>query len=216
MSTRHPHAHSHRANPSLALVVFVTLYMLACSALALRQGNTEFLMYAVVMLVFITLVLFLHLRVRFSPLALWLLAIWGCLHMLGGTLPINPQLTDAFRAATTDDSKPTAAVLYSLRYFPNLPRYDQLIHTFGFFSATVASYEAARVLLSARKSIPLVIIAALMGIGLGAINEVIEFIAVLSMPHTNVGGYYNTAWDLVSNTIGATLAAFFLLFRRSA
>ena len=38
----------------------------------------------------------------------------------------------------------------------------------------------------------LLFIAACAGIGLGATNEVIEFIAVLSMPETNVGGYERT------------------------
>jgi uncharacterized membrane protein YjdF len=214
MTTRHPFSSRHRANPSLALVVFVTLYMLACSALALRQGNTEFLMYAVVMVIFIFTALTLHHRVHFTPTALWLLAIWGFLHMLGGTLPINPELTDTFRAATSPEDKPASAVLYSLRYFPNLPRYDQLIHTFGFFSATVASFEAAKMLLSARRSVPLAVVAALMGVGLGALNEVVEFFAVLTIPDTNVGGYTNTGWDLVSNTIGATIGAIYSLTRR--
>jgi hypothetical protein len=42
--------------------------------------------------------------------------------------------------------------------------------------------------------------------GLGAVNEIIEFIAVLSVPDTNVGGYYNTALDLVFNGAGAVIA----------
>ncbi len=210
-----PAHHRQSKNPSPTLTTFVILYMLILSVLAFRQGNTEFLMYALVMVVFITTTLFLHLRIRFSPTVLWLLATWGLLHMLGGTIPINPQFTDTFRAATNSDDQPTAAVLYSLRYFPNLPRYDQLIHAFGFFSATLACYEALRALLNARKSVSLAIIAALMGIGLGALNEVIEFFAVLTMPQTNVGGYTNTAWDLVANTIGASLAAAWSLTRRS-
>ncbi len=196
-------------NPSYPLIITVVLYMLICSTLALIQGNSEFIMYAVVMVAFILIVLALHLRIRFTPLTLWLLAIWGLLHMCGGTISINPQYTDPFRAATTDADRPTDAVLYSMRLFPNFPRYDQFIHTFGFFSATVACYEAVRELLSAKRTFALACIAALMGIGLGALNEVIEFIAVLIFPDTNVGGYTNTAWDLVSNTIGATLAALF-------
>jgi hypothetical protein len=43
--------------------------------------------------------------------------------------------------------------------------------------------------------------------GFGALNEVIEFAATLTMPHTNVGGYVNTGWDLVSNLVGCALAA---------
>ena len=48
--------------------------------------------------------------------------------------------------------------------------------------------------------------------GLGAMNEIIEFIAVLLIPETNVGGYENTGWDLVSNAVGAVIAAL-LLYR---
>ena len=43
--------------------------------------------------------------------------------------------------------------------------------------------------------------------GFGALNEVIEFIATLMVPNTNVGGYVNTGWDLVANMIGASVAA---------
>ncbi|HCT44606.1 MAG TPA: hypothetical protein DF699_05290, partial [Phycisphaerales bacterium] len=134
---------------STPLIGFVVLYMLIFSGLALRQGNTEFLMYAVVMVVFIAIVLLLHNAIRFSPLAIWLLAIWGFLHMGGGTVPVDPALTDAYRAATDEAARPTSAVLYSLRIHPDLPKYDQLVHAFGFFSATIACYQALRALLRA-------------------------------------------------------------------
>ncbi len=42
--------------------------------------------------------------------------------------------------------------------------------------------------------------------GLGAVNEIIEFIAVVVFPNTNVGGYVNTALDLVFNAAGAITA----------
>lgn len=189
------------------LTAFVLIYMLVFSSLALRQGNTEFLMYAVVMVIFILIILALHTLIRFNTFTLWLLAIWGFLHMGGGTIPVNPELTDAYRAATEEAGRPTSAVLYSMRIHPDFPKYDQIVHAFGFFTATIASYEALRALLRAPRSIATAACAALMGIGLGAINEVIEFIAVLTMPETNVGGYINTGWDLVANTIGATVGA---------
>lgn len=43
--------------------------------------------------------------------------------------------------------------------------------------------------------------------GFDALNEVIEFVATLLIPNTNVGGYENTGWDLVYNLIGSTIAA---------
>lgn len=206
--------HKPRPNPSPTLTGLVIIYMLVFSGLALSQGNSEFILYSLAMVVFISLTMLMHLRVRFSPLTLWLLAFWGLLHMCGGTISIDPSLTDPFRAATNPDDRPTSAVLYALRLSPNLPRYDQFVHTLGFFAATMACYQAVRVLLCAKRSIPLAVVSVLMGIGLGAINEIIEFIAVLSIPDTNVGGYTNTAWDLVANAIGATAAGCYCLARK--
>ena len=42
--------------------------------------------------------------------------------------------------------------------------------------------------------------------GLGGLNEVIEFAITLTLPETNIGGYINTGWDLVSNLVGVTVA----------
>ncbi len=46
--------------------------------------------------------------------------------------------------------------------------------------------------------------------GFGALNEVIEFAITLLVPENNVGGYVNTAMDLVYNLAGAVLAALWL------
>lgn len=40
--------------------------------------------------------------------------------------------------------------------------------------------------------------------GFGGLNEVIEFFLTLTLPETNIGGYINTGWDLVSNLDGVT------------
>ena len=53
----------------------------------------------------------------------------------------------------------------------------------------------------------LLVLAAAAGLGFGALNEVVEFVATLLVPETNVGGYRNTGWDLVANLVGATVAA---------
>ncbi len=194
-------SHSNSSIPT-GLPLFVLAYMILCSFAAFKQGNTEFLMYAVSMLVFITILVVLHKRVHYSPTALWLLTFWGFLHMIGGTIPVNPDLV-------SPDASP---VLYSLRIHPDLPRYDQITHAFGFFSATVACWESAQVLIKAHPGLHLSITATLMGMGLGAINEVLEFFATL-VTETNVGGYTNTGWDLVSNTIGAIVAGCWCLYR---
>ena len=45
------------------------------------------------------------------------------------------------------------------------------------------------------------------GMGFGALNEIVEFMATLTLTETNVGGYENTGWDLVANMIGSIVAA---------
>jgi len=57
------------------------------------------------------------------------------------------------------------------------------------------------------------VLAVTSGMGLGAMNELIEFAATLLVPETNVGGYVNTGWDLVSNFVGATAAAAVIAYR---
>ena len=44
------------------------------------------------------------------------------------------------------------------------------------------------------------------GLGLGALNETVEFVLTELHGGTHVGGYTNTGWDLVSNVVGALAA----------
>jgi len=50
------------------------------------------------------------------------------------------------------------------------------------------------------------------GLGVGALNEIIEFIIAQIVPETGVGGYLNTSLDLVSNLIGAILAMLYIKY----
>lgn len=187
------------------IIFFTVSYMLVCSVMALRQGNAEFLAYAGSMVVFIALVLLLNTRARLTHATLWMLSIWGALHMLGGTVPVPSELAEAESART---------VLYGFRPVSWLPRYDQATHAFGFFAASIAAWEALRHALNAKPGLGLSIGAALIGMGLGAVNEVLEFGVTLVVEEHGVGGYVNTGWDLVSNMIGAVAAGILLLNRR--
>lgn len=191
------------------IAVFVLGYMLGFGALAMARGNTEFVFYWLAMAVIIAGTVFVHLRVGFSTAVLWLLAVWGMMHMAGGTVPIPPEM------ASGENALP---VLYSLKVLPWVPKYDQLTHAFGFFGATLASMEAlasaARIRGGgSRIGAGLASAAVLCGMGLGALNEVLEFMATLTVQKHNVGGYENTGWDLVSNLIGAVCAGVVGLLR---
>jgi uncharacterized YccA/Bax inhibitor family protein len=125
--------------------------------------------------------------------------------MCGGLVPIHTHAGPA--------------VLYAWRPIESLPRYDQVIHAYGFFVATLASAECVRAAVAHDKPLRvgagLAIAFSLMGMGLGSVNEIIEFVAVLTLPKTGVGGYTNTGWDLVSNAVGALSAAALLRLRGS-
>ena len=61
----------------------------------------------------------------------------------------------------------------------------------------------------------LIFLVVLMGSGLGAVNEMIEFLAVLTFPETGVGGYENTMLDIVFNLFGGVLAVTWLARTRT-
>ncbi len=182
--------------------LFVAAYMGVAAYFAVVQGNREFLFYGIVMLVLIALVLVLDLRVRLATPLLWGLAVWGLAHMAGGTLKIPENWAEPG----------SVGALYNLRVHPWLPKYDQVVHAYGFGLSTLAAwrglYVASRGTL--RPTLGVLIGVICVGMGLGAINEVVEFAATRIMRETNVGGFENTGWDLVSNLVGCVLAAAFI------
>ena len=89
---------------------------------------------------------------------------------------------------------------------------DQVVHAYGFGVATWVCWQGIRAAIRRRggdavPTLGLMVLAATSGMGLGALNELIEFSATLLMAETNVGGYMNTGWDLVANFVGAAAAA---------
>ena len=93
-------------------------------------------------------------------------------------------------------------------------RYDNIVHTFGSLMATFAmntmffSYSRQ----GANIKIGFYYIALiLMAMGIGVINEIVEFITVLFLnAEEQVGGYINNTVDLVYNLIGSLIAIIIL------
>ncbi|NDW46688.1 DUF2238 domain-containing protein [Ruegeria sp. PrR005] len=178
------------------VAVFTVGYVVVFTIWFVSSGNYEFVVYVVSMLVLIGLV-GKSLRTAEYPVAmLWALSAWGFLHMAGGGVPVD------------------GSVLYSLQIVPITPadgemrllKYDQVVHAFGFgVTAWVLWHLLRRNFPQMIGTKTILIFPALASMGLGAVNEIIEFIAVLSVPETNVGGYLNTALDLVFNAFGAVL-----------
>lgn len=190
----------------LPLFAFTAFYMLAAVAGSMAQGNKEFIFYIVVMLVLIAVMTWVHRLVHLSTGLLWALSIWGLAHMAGGLVPLPegwPYNGDQ-------------AVLYSAWLIPQRLKYDQIVHAYGFGVTTWLCWQALsssmrrQFQVTLTPSYGLLVLCAAAGMGFGALNEVVEFIAVLTIPNTNVGGYENTGWDLVANLCGASLAALLL------
>lgn len=185
------------------VIAFTLSYMALAIVGAVATGNREFAFYIVVMFVLMGAVAAVHRRVRLSSVALWGLSLWGLAHMAGGMAPVPASWP------INGDQR----VLYSWWLIPNLLKYDQLVHAFGFGTTTLVCWEGLRSMLhsagrpSPEPGLGSLTLCAAAAMGFGAMNEVVEFIATLLVPETNVGGYANTGWDLVSNLAGAVLAA---------
>lgn len=190
----------------LPYTIFVLGYMTIFTVMAILGENHEFMFYEGTMVAIIAVITFMDKRVRFSPLVLCGMVVWGFAHLAGGLIPVPVEWTQAGE---------TTPVLYDLRLSPYLPKYDQIVHAFGFGVSLILVWEALQA--HFKKALP--INAAIgftlffVAMGLGAMNELIEFVAVLSIANTEVGGYENTGWDLVSNSVGAIIALLFLKFR---
>jgi len=124
------------------------------------------------------------------------LAIAAILHLAGGLINVGQ------------------GVLYNASIGPyvkapgtHLLQYDHVAHA----SVSFVTAFACWVVLAAPHAATyhrreLVILAVGAALGLGALNEVVEFLATLAHHGAHVGGYRNTGRDLVCNVIGAGAA----------
>jgi len=88
-----------------------------------------------------------------------------------------------------------------------------VVHIVGFGVATYIMYRLLLPLLVSvqRHRVVLSIIVVMAGLGVGAVNEILEFVATVLVPQTGVGGYENTMLDLVSDLIGSLIALAYVL-----
>ncbi len=188
------------------LIAFSAFYLGVALLAVIQTRNTEFAFYLVSLAVIIAAVLWLDRRIQFSPAVMWCLSIWAALHLAGGLMPLPPGWP-------YDGDH---AVWYSGWIIPGILKYDHLVHAFGFGTAAVAALQGMRPssVRYTRPSLGQAISASLVGCGLGSVNEILEFIATRISPETNVGGYENTAFDLVSNLVGTVLAMAVVKFVR--
>lgn len=178
-----------------AIGAFTLAYVLGFTVWFLSIGNFEFIVYIATMAALIALVGLSLRKAEYPGPMLWALSLWGLMHMAGGGVPV------------------AGSVLYNLHLVPLVEteqyfilKYDQLVHAYGFgVTAWLMHHLMTRHFPETRGTSTAYVYPALGAMGLGAVNEMIEFSAVLMVPDTNVGGYYNTALDLCFNAAGAVL-----------
>ena len=172
----------------------------AFSLLFFVRENYEFILYIAVIIFFIVVILKSRHQVDYPQPVLWGLTVWAILHMAGGGLYLGDKS------------------LYSTMLLPIVGepywilKYDQVVHVIGFAVATLVAYYLLKPLLKQPivrwRTLSIVVVMA--GLGLGALNEIVEFAATVILPETGVGGYENTSIDLVADLIGAILAMGYL------
>ena len=172
------------------LAAFFAAYYVGLLVLGTVSGQAQTVFYAIFIGAAGLAVARLYERARFSGLVLWGLAAWGLGHMVGGLVEVHGD------------------VLYELSLGAGELRFDKLVHFVGFGFGTLAAFEMLRARVAPTDEAPsLAIVAWFIGVGLGGLNETVEFLITRLPFESHVGGFSNTGWDLVANALGATVAA---------
>jgi len=169
-----------------------------------KWGNLEFVLYNLVLVILLVVMWILHKRYNFSRGSLVGLSVWGFLHMIGGSTLISA-------------TRPYSWVFIKLGMVGDTPilRYDQVLHFYFYVVATIILYEVLKKHLSKEAHWPTIAtILVFAGMGVGAGNEIIEFLPVFFNVENGVGGYFNTLLDIIFNTLGAIAAVLYISWKR--
>jgi Predicted membrane protein (DUF2238) len=185
------------------LLIFTLTYLIPFIYAFVSKGDGEFIWYILIVVGLFLLVITTLPLSKFTPGIVWSLSIWALLHLAGGGIKFGE------------------GVLYGVQLLPLyngegemiLLKYDQLIHAFGFGLCAFIAFHFLRRYINNPYRFGVYAIAALAGMGFGVLNEVAEFIAVILFPDNGVGGYVNTALDLVFNTLGAVGVMGYIAFK---
>jgi hypothetical protein len=178
------------------VIAFSALYLIAGGIYFARDFNNEFVIYVAV-IVAIFAGVFATLRTTQFPIwMLWLLSVWGLMHVAGG-------------AVSTPDG-----VLFAYKIYPFIDyggdfyilKYDQVVHGYLYGLVAMMSYHVLRVPLAIRDHGFLVLLAAvLISVGVSALNEIMEFLIAITLERNGVGGYENAMLDFIFNLSGAVI-----------
>lgn len=176
------------------VLVFTALYLLVGGLYFFQDSNLEFVIYVgVIVAALILLFGTLHLT-KFPSYILWLISIWGLMHVLGGSV----QTSDG--------------VLFAYRIYPFLDlggdfyilKYDQVVHGYLYGVMSIVFLHVLKNTLRASGPVWILILLAIMAsMGVSAMNEIMEFLIAVNLERHGVGGYENAMLDLIFNFSGA-------------
>lgn len=183
----------------ILVLIFTILYVIIFGIYYLIIKNYEFMIYIAVIVFLIVIMVFLHKKYNFSPGILLGTSIWGLMHMAGGSIKINGSVLYAFKIIpiwVTDN-------FYVFKF-------DQFAHFYCYIFATLIVFYILKKDINNKNKTAISLIILFAGMGIGALNEMIEFSAVLFLSSTGVGDYFNNMWDLMFNALGALTAVVYL------
>ncbi len=171
----------------------------ALTLLTLILQNYEFLLYAVTVIILIIILYQTDQYFKFNKLGLWLFNIWLVLHILGGL-------------ASYDGVRFYDLILLDLVGEPYyILKYDQFVHFYCYIVIAMLMWSVIHSIVKQNISNTVAcIITILAASSLGALNEIIEFLAFIMLGTEGVGGYVNTAIDLVANLLGAIVGTLYM------
>lgn len=186
----------------LILLLVNLALIIGFGSLFLGRKNYEFIIYVAVIIGLLAVVAVSTRFVEYTLGALVGLTVWSALHLAGGGVPIGDgRLYDIMVVRLTNA-------------YPIL-RYDQVVHIWGFGACTLVAYCLLRRALHEphKHWVAIGFLLVMAGLGMGALNEIVEFVASEIVPDSGVGGYENTALDLCADLIGAVLGVLYIRWR---
>ena len=183
--------------PQKALLGCNILIVLGFGFYYLQSINYEFFAYAITIAV-VTAVLFGTLRwTKFSTGIITGVTLWGIMHMLGGSVQTADGVLYAWRMLPLYDGGGEFFIL----------KFDQFVHAFLYGVVGLMFFHLLREVVGIKTHTALIAATAIFAAaGFSILNEIVEFLAVVTLPETGVGGYYNTVLDMIFNLAGAVIA----------
>lgn len=180
------------------LILVNLLYLIPATFLFVSRSNLEFVAYGAIVILLGLLFVRFYNKGYLLISELWLLSFWGFLHLMGGLILFSNG-TNLYQQMVLNLVDNGGGYV--------LLKMDQVIHFYGFGLASYIMYRILSQRIKDASSLFVGVFAVIIAIGFGALNEVIEFIVVLSTPFNGVGDLYNMGLDLIFNFAGAIVGS---------